>query len=508
MSTNQENNKRIMKNTLMLYIRMLFMMIISLFTSRVILNTLGVEDFGTYNVVGGVVAMFSAFSSMFTGAISRFLTFELGKKESARLNEVFSTSVTIQIGISLIFVIVAEIVGLYFVNYKLVIPAGRLFAANCVLQCSIITFVVGLISVPYNAAIIAHEKMSAFAYIGIFEVVMKLIIVYALYISPFDKLISYAILLMLLSVTIRFIYGSYCGKHFNECHYNFSYDKTLLHEMSGFAGWHFFSSGAYILNIQGVNILINMFFGVTLNAARGIANQVDNAILQLVNNFMMALKPQIIKSVASGNLTYMTELVCRGAKFGYLLMFFFFVPIYAEAEQILTIWLKIVPEYAVPFVQLAMIGSMVDLLGATISSAIIATGKVKSYCIAIGTFGLMVFPVTYICFRLGCPAEYCYYSFICVYALLLFVKLRQANKLVGFPIWTYVRDVLFRLLPVTVVVLFVTIFVKNLIVPSLSRLFIVSVVGVVTTAVMAILIVLTARERQFIINIVKSKIKR
>ncbi len=449
MSTQQNNNKRIVKNTLLLYVRMFFLMFISLFTSRVILNTLGVEDFGTYNVVGGVVSMFSAFSGMFTGAISRFITFELGKNKGQRLSDVFSTSVTIQIGIAFIFVCLAEVIGLYFLNYKLVIPSGRWIAANWVLQCSILTFAVNLISIPYNAAIIAHERMSAFAYISIFEVLMKLLIVYALYISPVDKLISYAILLMILSVVIRFIYGNYCSRHFEECKYRFTYDKSLLKEMSSFAGWNFLGSGAYILNTQGINILINMFFGVTLNAARGVANQVDHAIMQLVQNFMTALKPQITKNIASNNFEYVEDLVCRGAKFGYFLMLFFFVPIYVEAPQILTVWLKLVPDYAISFVRLAMIASMVDLLGTTISTTVIATGNVKRYYIVIGLFGLLVFPITYICFRSGCSPQSCYYAFIGVYLLLLYLKLRQVHKLINFPIWKYIKDVLLKILPIT-----------------------------------------------------------
>ena len=508
MALHTDNNKRIMKNTLALYVRMILMMAVSLFTSRVILDTLGVEDYGTYNVVGGIIAMFSAFSGMFSGAISRFLTYELGKSGSSRLNEVFSTSVTIQLGIATVFIIVGEILGLYFLNYQLVIPEDRMVAANWVLQCSIVTFSVNLISVPYNAAIIAHEKMSAFAYISIFEVTMKLLIAYTLYVSPIDKLISYAILLMLLSVTVRLVYGSYCKRHFSECHYRFKYDKTLLKEMSGFAGWNFIGSGAYILNTQGLNVLINMFFGVTLNAARGIANQVDGAIMQLVNNFMTAVKPQITKSIAAGDYSYMESLVCRGSKFGYFLMLLFFVPIYVETPQILSLWLKTVPDYTVAFVRLAMIASMIDLLGTTISTMVIATGKVKEYYIVIGLFGLLVFPITYLCFRLGCPPESCYYSFIGVYAFLLYLKLRQANKLVGFPIMKYFKDVLLRIIPITAFSLAITLIVSTLWEKTVLRLIYVVIISFLINGIGVYFYGLKKTERKFLKNLVLQKIKK
>ena len=234
-----QNNKRIAKNTLLLYIRMLFMMAVSLYTSRVILHTLGVEDFGIYNVVGGVVAMFSAISGSLSAAISRFITYELGKGDKGKLVRIFSSSVTIQIGLGLIILVLAELVGVWFLNEKMNIPDGRMYAANWVFQLSILTFIINLVSVPYNAAIIAHEKMSAFAYISILEVLAKLVIVYLLIISPIDKLIFYAVLMTTVALMIRFVYGYYCKRHFEECTYHFIFDKELLKKMFGFSGWNF-----------------------------------------------------------------------------------------------------------------------------------------------------------------------------------------------------------------------------------------------------------------------------
>lgn len=355
MSDSQANKKRIAKNTLLLYVRMLFLMVISLYTSRVILNALGVNDFGIYNVVGGVVAMFSILSGSLSSAISRFITFELGKGDEENLKKVFSASVTIQLVLSAIIVVLIEAVGVWFLNAKMSIPANRIYAANWVLQFSVITFVINLISVPYNSTIIAHERMSAFAYISILEGVGKLAIAFLIMVSPIDRLIFYAILMCAIAVTIRFVYGYYCKKHFVECNYHFRWDKKLLKNMFGFAGWNFIGASSALLRDQGGNIILNLFFGPTVNAARGIANQVNNAITGFVTNFMTALNPQITKSYASGDRDYMMSLIFQGARLSYYMLLFLSLPVLVNTHYILVIWLKLIPEHAVTFVQLILI---------------------------------------------------------------------------------------------------------------------------------------------------------
>ena len=253
------NNKRIAKNTLMLYIRMLLIMAVNLYTSRVVLNALGVEDFGIYNVVGGVVAMFSVLSGSLSAAITRFITYELGKGNEERLNKIFSSSVTIQIGLAFIIIILAEAVGVWFLNNKMNIPDGRIVAANWVFQLSVLTFVINLISVPYNASIIAHERMSAFAYISILEALGKLAIAFFITISPIDRLVFYAILMCLVALCIRFVYGIYCKRHFEECTYHFIFDKELLKQMFGFAGWTLIGASSAVIRYQGGNVVINLF---------------------------------------------------------------------------------------------------------------------------------------------------------------------------------------------------------------------------------------------------------
>lgn len=506
-----DNNKRIAKNTLLLYVRMLFTMAVSLFTSRVILNTLGVEDYGINNVVGGIVTMFSVLSGSLSSSISRFITFELGKGNIERLKTIFSTGVNIQLGMSVLIIIIAEAVGIWFLNTKMNIPTDRMVAANWVFQCAILTFVLNLLSVPYNAAIIAHEKMSAFAYISVVEVSLKLIIVYMLMISPFDKLETYAVLLLLVGAVIRFIYGYYCKRHFEECTYHFVFDKPVLKEMTGFAGWNFLGNGAYMLNTQGVNILMNLYFGVAVNAARGIATQVDAALKQFVNNFTTAVNPQITKSYAQGDLDYMHKLVCRSAKFSAFLMMFFAVPIILETNTILTIWLKTVPDYAVIFLQWIIISSFMDtVLANSLVTSMFATGKIKRYQIIVTTVGCLVFPLSWIAFKLGFEPQVGYILYFIIYTILLFVRLYLLKDMVKLPVMMYIREVLYKLAPIIVVGFAIPGILILTMDAGWLRLILVCLLSVLVTAASEYFIGLSNKEKNFVaekIKLVIGKIK-
>lgn len=510
------NNKRIAKNTLMLYIRMLFTMAVSLFTSRVVLNTLGVEDYGIQNVVGGVVAMFSVLSGSMSSSISRFITFELGRGEIDRLKTVFSTGVNIQIGMSLLVIVVAEAVGVWFLNCEMNIPVERMVAANWVFQCSILTFVLNLLSVPYNATIIAHEKMSAFAYISVIEVTLKLIIVYMLTISPFDRLITYSVLLLCVGAIIRFIYGYYCRRHFEECTYHFVYDKAILKSMTSFAGWNFLGNGSYMLNTQGVNILMNMYFGVAVNAARGVATQVDAALKQFVNNFTTAVNPQITKSYVQGDLVNMHKLVCRSAKFSAFLMIFFAVPIILETDTILSLWLKNPPAYASIFLKWIIISSFMDtVLANSLVTSMFATGNIKRYQIIVTTVGCLVFPLSWLAFQLGFEPQVGYILYFIIYSILLFVRLCLLRDMVKLPIMMYVKEVLFKIVPVMAICFAV----PSLLVYSLSEGLIRLVLDVVLSMIVNSLTIyhlgLNGGEKKYLlelinkialINIVKKKV--
>lgn len=506
-----DNNKRIAKNTLLLYVRMLFTMAVSLFTSRVILNTLGVEDYGINNVVGGIVTMFYVLSGSLSSSISRFITFELGKGNIERLKTIFSTGVNIQLGMSVLIIIIAEAVGIWFLNTKMNIPTDRMVAANWVFQCAILTFVLNLLSVPYNAAIIAHEKMSAFAYISVVEVSLKLIIVYMLMISPFDRLETYAVLFLLMGAVIRFIYGYYCKRHFEECTYHFVFDKPVLKEMTGFAGWNFLGNGAYMLNTQGVNILMNLYFGVAVNAARGIATQVDAALKQFVNNFTTAVNPQITKSYAQGDLDYMHKLVCRSAKFSAFLMMFFAVPIILETNTILTIWLKTVPDYAVIFLQWIIISSFMDtVLANSLVTSMFATGKIKRYQIIVTTVGCWVFPLSWIAFKLGFEPQVGYILYFIIYTILLFVRLYLLKDMVKLPVMMYIREVLYKLAPIIVVGFAIPGILILTMDAGWLRLILVCLLSVLVTAASEYFIGLSNKEKNFVaekIKLVIGKIK-
>lgn len=452
-SSYSQNNKRIAKNTLLLYFRTIIILLITLYTSRVVLNVLGVEDYGIYNVVGGVVAMFSLVSGSLSSSISRFITFELGRGDGERLATVFSTSVNIQLSLSFLILLLGGTIGGWFLNTQMNIPAERLSAANWVLYCSLLVFCINLISIPYNASIVAHERMSVFAYVSILDAALRLSICFLIMASPFDKLKSYAVLLVIVALIIRLVYGAYCSRHFAECHYRRVFDRSLLGQMGGLAGWTLATNGCWMFGTQGVNILINLFFGVTLNAARGIATQVDGAIQQFVNNFTMAINPQITKSYASGHISEMFVLVCRGAKFSYFLLLLFALPVILEADYVLRLWLKTVPEYAVPFLRLSIVGSILVVLGNTGLTACMAAGDMKRYTFWVSGVAGLVFPLTWVAFRSGLPPESTYWIFIGVYAGVDIVRLYVMKGLLGFSPRMFVRDVVLRIALVTLLAL-------------------------------------------------------
>lgn len=396
MSSSSAKNKRIAKNTLVLYFRMLFLMLISLYTSRVILEALGVEDYGIYNVVGGFVSMFALISSALTSACSRFLNFELGKGDPGRQNVVFSTAVTIQWGLAILVAVLSEAIGVWYVNNVMVLPPERLTAANWCFQFSVFNFCMNLITVPYNASIVAHEKMKAFAYVSIFQGLALLGISFMVYYEPFDRLVFYALMLMILQFLIRYMYQVYCRKHFEECHYRFVIDKPLLKHMLSYSLWHLVGNGSAILKGHGVNLLLNFFFGPAVNAARGLANHVDSAVNQFASNFMMAMNPQITQSYSRGDIKDMFKLVNRGSRFSFYLLFVLALPVIVNADYILHIWLKEVPAHTVAFVQLTLISMMITSVSIPVMKAQDATGDVRNYQLVVGGILLLNLPLSYL----------------------------------------------------------------------------------------------------------------
>lgn len=511
MSLKTDNNKRIAKNTLFLYFRMLLLMIVNLYTSRVVLNALGVVDFGIYNVVGGVVTMFSVISGSLSASISRFITFELGRGNNENLTKIFSSSVTIQILLSIIIIILAETIGVWFLNTKMTIPEVRMDAANWVFQFSILTFSINLVSVPYNASIIAHEKMSAFAYISILEAIGKLAIAFLIIMSPIDKLICYSILMFCIALIIRFIYGYYCKRNFKECSYKFIFDKNLLKAMFGFAGWNFIGASSAVLRDHGGNIVINVFCGPTVNAARGIAFQVNNAIQGFVTNFMTALNPQITKSYASGDKEYMMQLIFQGAKLSFYMLLMLSLPVIINTEYILGLWLNIVPKHTTLFVQLVLVFAMSESISSPLITAMLATGNIKKYQIIVGGLQLMNLPISYILLKLNFFPEVVIITAICISQCCLIARLILLKNMIGISLRKYMQKVYLNIINVSIVASSLTIITTQHIEESFIGFITNSLISIIYTIVTIYFIGCNKQERQFfnqLVNQIRVKITR
>lgn len=500
---NKEQGKKIAKNTLLLYIRTFFVLLINLYCSRVILDVLGIDDYGIYTVVGGVVTMFSILSASLSTAISRYITYALGKEDTRFLQKIFSTSVNIQIIISLLISLLIETGGVWFLNEKMNIPSERLYAANWVLQCSILTFATNLISVPYNAMIIAHERMNAYAYISILEAVLKLSATISLRYLEIDRLIVYALFILIITIIIRIIYGRYCKIKFKECRYSISYDKKLFKEMLKFATWNFIGSSSGILKDHGVNILINIFSGTSVNAARGISMQVNAALSAFNNNFITAINPQITKSFAAKDYIYTNTLVFKGARFSFYLLLLLTLPLLMETDTILLLWLKTVPEHTVNFVRLILIYLLIESLSYTLITLMLATGNIRNYQIIVGGFQLLNFPLSYILLRNGFSAESTIIIAIIIAIVCLFLRLVMLNKMVGLSIISYIRKVICNVTIVGLLSFIFGIIIHYTINNQFLRLIITIIMCTCTTSIIILLCGCSKTERHFIIERIK-----
>ena len=500
MSDTSSANKRIAKNTLVLYVRMLFTMGISLFTSRVILQTLGVEDYGISSVVGGVISMFTFINAAMVSSTQRYLNFELVRGDANQLRSVFSTSLQIHALIALAIIVLSETVGLWFLNEKLVIPEARMNAAMWVYQCSILSCAVSIMSTPYNAVIVAHEKMSAFAYISILDVSLKLLVVYLLVVLPFDKLIILAILNLLVQLFIRYIYTLYCHRHFPESYFQFWFNKTLFKEMFGFAGWSFWGNLAAILYTQGLNMMLNIFFGPIVNAARGIAVQVQSAVQQFVGGFQTALNPQITKNYASNNLPQMHSLMFRSARFSFLLLFFLSLPVLMETNFILTLWLKTVPDDAVIFTQIMI---CISLIYTTANPCVIAnqaTGKVKIYQMVVGGILLLILPISYVVLKLGAPAYSVFIVHFCIESVAQFSRMYMLRNLIHLPLWQYMKNIYIPIVSTVAISIILPLVVRMQVAEGWLRFLAVGFTCVLSVGASSYFIGFTKQERVFFLD--------
>lgn len=443
-----ENSRRIARNTILLYFRMLLLMVIGLFTSRVVLQSLGVDDYGIYGAVGGVVMLFTVVTNSVSQSISRYITWHLGTGTS--LHRVFSTAVLMQLIFCVLLLILTETAGLWWVNQKMNIPVGRYEAANWVLQCSMGVLMVSLLSVPYNATIISHERMDLFAWISLGEAVLKLGVALSLVLSPGDKLKLYALLMLAVSILVRLAYGICCRRLFPETRGRMVFDRKLLREMTSFAGWNVLGSSAYIVNTQGVNQLVNIFFGVAVNGARQVVLQVENILKQFVSNFLTALNPQITKSYAASNKSYSFELVGKGVKYSGLILLTLGLPLVLETPELLHLWLGKVPAHSVVFTRLAVLCLFVDLMLNPLLTLIQADGRIKGYYLVSSSVALLCFAASWVAFAAGAPAFVSYLFFAFAYLLVDVVKVVYARRLAGYPVRALLDEALIPVVEVAI----------------------------------------------------------
>ena len=501
MANASENNKRIAKNTLLLYFRMLFMMSVSLYTSRVVLNTLGVVDYGINNVVGGVIAMLGFLTGSLGAASSRYITYDLGKGDMAVMKRTFGNILSIHFILAGIVLVVGETLGLWFMSTQLQIPSERMTAAMWVYQFSIFSSILAVISVPYNATIIAHEKMSAFAYISIVDAVLKLLIVYLLLVIPYDKLIIYAILFFCIQAFDRIVYGVYCSRHFEETRTRPSYDGKLFKEIFAFAGWTMNGNLAVIGYTQGLNILLNMFFGPAINAARGIAVQVQGVCQQFCSNFQMALNPQLTKSYAQGDFKDMHRLLVKSSKFSFYILFFIVLPLMLEAGFVLKVWLGIVPEHTVTFLRLILVVGLLYTLSNPILVSVHATGKLKRFQIIEGSMLLSIVPIAYILLKFfGIRPEYVFVVHIIVELFTQYARLRIVLPMISVQLSDYVKSVIVPILKVLVLSPIIPIVIYNVMQQSVLKFFVVCFVCVIYVSIVIYFIGCTYNERLFLHN--------
>lgn len=509
MSATSANNKRIAKNTLLLYMRMLFMMVVNLYTSRVILQALGVEDFGINNVVGGVITMLGFLTNSLAGASSRYITYNLGKGDMAVLKKTFGNILSIHLLLAGIVVVIGETVGLWFMTTQLQIPNSRETAAFWVYQFSIVSFALSIISVPYNASIIAHEKMSAFAYISIADAVLKLLIVYLLLVIPYDKLIVYAALFCCIQIFDRIVYSVYCRKHFEETRSRLSFNKKLFKEIFTFTGWTMNGNLAVIGYTQGINVLLNIFFGPAVNAARGIAVQVQNVCQQFCGNFQMALNPQLTKSYARRDLGNMHHLLVKSSKFSFFILFFIVLPLMIEAEQVLKLWLGIVPEHTVNFLRLILIIGLLYTLSNPILVSVHATGRLRKFQIIEGTMLLMIVPIAYFLLKFfNVIPEYVFMVHIAVELLTQYARIRIVLPMIGMDIGVYLHQVVIPIIMVAVFTPIIPVLVHTQMPDGWIQFFVVCALCVLCASFMIYILGCTASERKFLMDEIGTIIRK
>ena len=500
----ENNNTKIAKNTLYLYLRLIVTTIIGLYTSRVVLKALGIDDFGLYNVVGGIISMLAALGSTMSIASFRFMSIELGRNDIEELKSVFNSSIIIHFFLAILLLILAETLGLWFIINKIIVPEGRLTSVLWAYQFSILTCIVMIISAPYNNCLLVHEKMNAYALFSMLEAILKLTIVFLLGIGGIDKLIEYSFLIFCIQLLMRGLYGIYCSKNFVETKFSWKYNKSQLTKMLSFTGWNFISILANIGYTEGLNILLNIFFGPAVNAARAITVQVESKVALFGRNIQEAINPQIMKSYGSNNLEYMNQLIINSSRFSFFLLYVIAFPLFVLTDKILIYWLDIVPDYTNIFVKLIIFAVIINALQNPLITATNAVGKIKKYNIILGLTLIGIIPIAYICLESGAEAYIVFIIQIIFMVITLIIRLYFVSSLLRFPIILYLRQVVFYIILILSISVPVYFLLELLPHEDFVSFLIKGIISFLLSITIVYFIGLNNKERVF----VKSKIKR
>lgn len=498
------SSRRVAKNTFMLYLRMLLNMAISLYTSRIVLNVLGVEDYGIYNVVGGFVVLLGVLNNAMATATQRYLSFNMVGDRAANLSRVFLMSINIHLLIGIFVFLFAELLGAYLLNSYMSFPEERMSSVNLVFHFSVAVFFINVVSVPFNALIIARERMSVFAAVSILEGLLKLFMVIALQRIGGDKLVIYSLLMLVITFFIKLAFATYCLVSFPESKFKWFWDSKLFKELFTYAGWNFWGNLAGVLSNQGVNVLLNVFFGPVVNAARGVAFEVRAAINALVYNFQLAISPQIIKTYANGDRAMMLKLVFQGAKLSFFLLFFFSLPLFLESDIVLKLWLKIVPDYSVDFVRLVLVNLLIDCLSGPLMATAQATGRIRLYQVVVGGSLLAILPISYLFLQYGYDPQVTFYVSIFFSLTALFFRLIVVRVLVGLRIRDFLTKVIFPIVSFSLLSVIIPSVLNRGMDSGLFRTGIVIVSSFCCTIISFFLIGLTKEERTGVLKYMSS----
>lgn len=502
------NQKKIIKNTGFLYIRMFITMSISFITTRIVLDKLGVSDYGIYNVVGGFISMFTVLNSILQTGTRRFLALNIGKEKAELIRQTFSTAFVIHLGIALTVVILIETIGLWFLNYKLNIPDGRIYAANWIFQLSMVSIFLNITQTPFTAAVTAHEKFNIYAYISIFDAIAKIIIVYLLVIIPGDKLIIYGILLLIVNIIDITLYRVYCIKHFEECGFSLKVDKNIFKEMLQFSGWSTIGHFSAVLNGNGISIILNLFFGTTINAARGIANTVTFTIRQFVDGFITASQPQLVKLYGSNNIVEFHHLIFTVSKYTLFLLSIIIVPVVLEIDFVLNIWLNEVPTYTPIFIKITMIICLLSYSNNMLDQGVVASGYMKQLTYITTPMYLLNLPLTYFTLKIGGTPPMAYMVGALPIFLAFLSNLYILKKYTHFPAYKFFISVFLRNLLLILIASIIPIYIEQRMTYGIERFLIVCVTSIICTIIILYCFALDKGSKKIINSKIKHLVKK